>query len=198
MNIHVNRSARSSANRTSTTAKRFSILESCSANRLSNLASCSTNRLLTLSLNHIAEIQAILHEQRLERTQTTASSGTGPPWLAPAAHRRGNRYPPRDGGRLPQSRRHRRASASACEPYSELILAAVDRGRNAMAIWQEALVRAHARLFAQIGAALRVAVEHAGLGRIARARVSAAGRHWRGDPRWPQPHFAKGRARATV
>ena len=32
--------------------------------------------------------------------------------------------------------------ASACEPYRELIVEAVDRGRNAMAIWQE-LVDAH-------------------------------------------------------
>ena len=38
----------------------------------------------------------------------------------------------------PTHRRPRRApSASACEPYRELIEAALGRGRNAMAIWQD-------------------------------------------------------------
>src|SRR4051812_7396854 len=36
----------------------------------------------------------------------------------------------------------RAPSASACEPYRELILEAVGRGRNAMAVWQD-LVDGH-------------------------------------------------------
>jgi hypothetical protein len=31
----------------------------------------------------------------------------------------------------------RAPSVSACEPYRELIVAALDRGRNAVAIWQD-------------------------------------------------------------
>src|SRR5438105_2390217 len=38
-----------------------------------------------------------------------------------------------DPGRPPR----RAPSASACEPYRELIAEALDRGRNAMAIWQD-------------------------------------------------------------
>ena len=43
------------------------------------------------------------------------------------------------GNPPPSDRRH---SASACEPYSELIQLGLSRGRNAMAIWQD-LVDSH-------------------------------------------------------
>jgi transposase len=46
-----------------------------------------------------------------------------------------------DSGAIP--RPGRAPSASACEPYRELIVEAVGRGRNAMAIWQD-LVDGHA------------------------------------------------------
>jgi transposase len=42
---------------------------------------------------------------------------------------RGKSHPARAPGRAP--------SASACEPFRDLILEALDRGRNAMAIWQD-------------------------------------------------------------
>jgi transposase len=45
-----------------------------------------------------------------------------------------------DSGALP--RPGRAPSASACEPYRELIVEALGRGRNAMAIWQD-LVDGH-------------------------------------------------------
>ena len=43
---------------------------------------------------------------------------------------------------VPRARPARAPSASACEPYRELILAALRRGRNATAIWQD-LVEDH-------------------------------------------------------
>ena len=54
------------------------------------------------------------------------------PSPAPAADRGTGDAAPASGdqpGRAPQ--------ASACEPYRELIVAALGRGRNAMAIWQD-------------------------------------------------------------
>jgi transposase len=38
---------------------------------------------------------------------------------------------------VPRQRPGRAPSASACEPYRELIAEALGRGRNAMAIWQD-------------------------------------------------------------
>ena len=55
------------------------------------------------------------------------STDSGPP--KPAISAGVSTDPGRPPGRAP--------SASACEPYRELIAEALDRGRNAMAIWQD-------------------------------------------------------------
>jgi hypothetical protein len=62
------------------------------------------------------------------------STDSGPPHPATRAAVSTDSMPPQRPSRAP--------SASACEPYRELIVEALGRGRNAMAIWQD-LVDGH-------------------------------------------------------
>ena len=68
-----------------------------------------------------------------EVSTDSADAATAKPANAPSTDSAPPAWPPRPG-RSPQ--------ASACEPYRELIVAALGRGRNAMAIWQD-LVDGH-------------------------------------------------------
>ena len=165
-------------------------------------------------------------EQRLGRREEAASTGARATGLVAAAHRGGDRGPPRDGQRLPEGGRDRGAepwrpaervaaktghhaggvhrlwpskpattpgvstdpgrqnrpfrrrcpptparmasaagrapSASACEPYRELIAEALGRGRNAVAIWQD-LVDDHGfrARYASVRRFVRDAARHA-------------------------------------
>ena len=73
----------------------------------------------------------------------------------------------------------RAPSASACEPYRELIAEALSRGRNAMAIWQD-LVDDHG--FAARYASVRRFVVHAARRRAGRGARRDHHRAWRGRP----------------
>ena len=62
-------------------------------------------------------------------TTSAVSTDSGPPKPAISDHVSTDPGRPTSPGRAP--------SASACEPYRELIAEALGRGRNAMAIWQD-------------------------------------------------------------